>query len=312
VLAHAWPKPTKSAEVKSIPTTVDGYAPLVMDYSTGVLYLPFDKYLCAIDTRGFTHVWTELPKFRGKIIQMELGSLGVIVRTSEIGRDEISLIDFVTGTRIWSRLMSQKNSTNFLVKQEQIVVFTDRSLHQLDLNTGIDTVICDSAKLKGGEKALNLEPHRDGYLIYSAQNALVIDNSGNIIYHYYSNHGKKHLIEKIGSVVGETALALMCPYDSIWNNFLGPLYPIGRAIAGRPDIARRFRPDWRRFDHLYIPVDVKVNRWKETAIATVSKETGMPEKQVIIGQKDATYTIDAFNDKLILLKGHKQLVCYGM
>jgi hypothetical protein len=299
-----------------VPAPATSDAPPYVDLEDSVLYMAFDNTLSAIRLSDFSHRWTVLPVIipDGTVSQIQKTSYGVLIDiTKGIQGDAMALIDSRDGKIIWSFRQKARRLTNFQVIGDQAYVLSNNSFCRIDIPTGRDTILCDTVKFNGGEKALRLERHEKGFLAFSAQNMIIIDSQGTIFQHYYSKAGKMGTIAQIATGVLAGAVLVGAVY-ALSNDFYNdqPAYFVPRGLFEnnhqRATGEYEQKPQIPEF--LYIPVDIKINDDTKPGVAKISKKSCTPVTQVVLKKRNDTYLIDWQRDRFFLFKNARTVLCY--
>lgn len=161
-----------------------------------VAFIPFGKKLHAIRLRDGTAVWAKPAEFPSRVIQLESDSWGVLVRGArreyDAKRDDpfVQLVDPATGAQIWrwkkgSGIMNgaepPPNTSPFVRRGNRAYFAWDGDVYTITLDKGAVTKL-GKVRFKGGEQPAIVENRPDGILLWSAQNLLLVDTSGAVLY----------------------------------------------------------------------------------------------------------------------------------
>jgi len=191
-----------------VPLLSRWYAPLML--IDGVLLVPYEQRLMAVDARTGKPVWDRAKKFKSPIAQMQRVAQGLVVRGARpldqenkpIGMPDafIDLVDLGTGASIWPKpfeKMRDESVARFLV-DDQGVYFADReTLYQIKLADGSHQEVA-TYNFEGGEEPAALERRGAGLLLLGDHNLMVIGARGALEGQVYYPAPGSSLLTKVG------------------------------------------------------------------------------------------------------------------
>jgi hypothetical protein len=191
------------------PLLTQRYARMV--YDAGVLFVPYDRTVLAVNTDDGTIVWDREEDFRSRLTQMQLTAAGLVVR----GRrppdldDEalqgteffIDLLDPGTGYSLWHEpFTSVIHDIPFLAEPDAIFVTRERDVVALDYFDG-SAVEIGAFELEGGGVPTRVELSGPNLHIASRQDFVSLTRAGLLRYHRYYEAPGASVLEEIATFV---------------------------------------------------------------------------------------------------------------
>jgi outer membrane protein assembly factor BamB len=193
---------------KDVPLLSRWYAPLML--ADGVLLVPYEQRLMAVDARTGARLWDREKKFKSPIAQMALIPQGLVVRGARpldqedkpLGMPDafIDLIDPKTGASIWAKpfeKMKDETMAPFLVTQEGIHFGDGETFYLIGLADGTYRELA-TYKFEGGEEPAFLGRRDEEFLLLSDHNLLMLDERGAPKRHTYYPAPGSSLLSKVG------------------------------------------------------------------------------------------------------------------
>jgi outer membrane protein assembly factor BamB len=193
---------------KDVPLLSRWYAPLML--VDGVLLVPYEQRLMAIDARTGDPIWDRDKKFKSPIAQMVRTLQGLVVRGARpldqeqkpLGMPDafIDLIDLKTGASIWAKPfdgMKDESIARFLVTPEAVYFGDKQTFYRIGLTDGAFRELA-TYKFEGGEEPAFLAQRSDGFLLVSDHNLMILDERGALRRHAYFPAPGSSLLSKIG------------------------------------------------------------------------------------------------------------------
>ncbi len=314
-----WGKATKvKKHVKGLKLTTQG------------LVIRGDSYLNVLDLATGQPLWKK--PFKKNVWQMSEVAAGLVVKSGSF----VNLLDLATGQPLWKKKFKKvkDDATNFVVKDDIVVVYSDKKLYAINLSDGAYTEIAKKLKFEGKEAPGRLLLRDDGYFLQSSNNLMLISFSGEKLFHSYHkapgmSFGEKLAAKAAGEVM-EKVNAKM--WEDGWrtdvqeaNRLLGEWAPVVYLMPTKSDKSE----DWLRNEKLdtylrewryratanlgkytYILTHIKIETGKGVGLVKVNKVSGVTEDQLILGTKKPDYQIDEFESRLFFKADKKKIVCY--
>ncbi len=200
---------------KDPPLLREGYAP--MSYDSGVLFVPYEKKLVAVNTNDGSVIWDRRRNFRSRVAQMKLTPHGLVVRGRKPDEEDpakpgsdffIDLVDLATGTSTWEREFKDlKINTPFIVHGDGIFVTRREEFVVLDYADGSSLKLAEFEFEGPGENPKNVEIVGANFLLSANQNFFSVNRSGAVQYHSYFESPGRSLLENVAILASATAMA---------------------------------------------------------------------------------------------------------
>ena len=213
---------------KNPPLLREGYAPML--YDSGVLFVPYDKKLVAVNTSDGSVIWDRRRNFRSRLTQMELTSHGLVVRGRKppereyAGPDEgfidkpatnffLDLVDAETGTSVWpTSVRDVRIDTPFIVDGDAIFVTKEREFVALDFLDASRVTIAEF-EFEDGAQPDAVQIVGVNFLLSSGGNFLSLDRGAVRYYRYYPGPGLS-LVETVALSAGYLAFDAITGSDT--------------------------------------------------------------------------------------------------
>lgn len=304
------------------PALVRGYSPMFFDAKNKVVYVPSLNKIIAVRTDDGTKVWKKSEKLKGMVQQITLTPQGLLVKTGggndgKGGKPSIMLLNTETGKKAWKKEFKKlKSSTNFVVKDDKVLVYSDKKIYSVNLSDGKHEEIAKKIKFKGGESPYGLTLREDGLFLQSSQNLMLLDFNGEKKFHNHFKAPSSSMFAKIAStaaIMAVNAMSVASAYSRAQTN----AYNSGGTgtakyslINSNPYMSKRFKASKDAANFTYILTDIKNDGEKGPGIAKVNKISGEQEKGIILGTKEPVYEIDEIDGRIFYKSDKKQIQCF--
>jgi len=306
---------------KTPPDLTGGYAPMLV--ANGVLYVPYENRLTAIDLATGAAVWGKPREYKAHVAQMEIMLQGLVVR-SEIGprdggfvkRHVLELLDPKTGNPVWPDTFGDlAQATPFVVRNDSVFVAmvaqgftgTHERLLGLTLGNGASREVANY-DFKGDERPLTLESRPAGFVLLSSQNVLMIDSAGLVRYHTYLPAPQASKLARFGltalNIAANIAVSSIANSGSP-NTRPGLFYP---GVNINVDTRYRRTVEMQRYTYIVTPVPDSTGELVP-GVVRVNKDTGRDEGRVPLGGRNR-FVIDEAEGRVYILASPRELVAY--
>lgn len=295
----------------------DGYCGMLL--ADGVVYVPYEKSLQALDANTGALLWAKEKDFKGRVVQLEMTDRGLVVRGAPTlgdngkmnGKAYIDVLDPKTGLSVWAKPFKDlDDATTFMVRDGKIYIAADGELHEIGLADGAPRAIA-KFKFKEKEVPTDLELRGGDFLLSSAQTLLLLDAGGGQKYQSYFEAPSYSGWMKLGVGVLMTALnaasAANAQYQANATGMSQTYY-----LMGNPTLGKRFRATTQAQDHAYILTTVTGDGKKGPGLVKVDKATGKAVVELRLGDKSPEYVTDPVENRVFFLKDDKTIEGYVM
>ena len=337
-----------AVDAKQVPARAYGYAPMLLTEDADIVYAPIDETVSAVSTADGSVIWEEGPELGEKVRYMQLTPGGLLVRAGSImnlldpatgqplwekdyeervaqssltpqglvirGNKRITVLDLATGQSIWEdefKKLKENKSTNFVIKDDKITVYSDKKLYVINLPDGEYTELAKDLKFEDGEVPRVLQLRDDGYFLRSSNNLMLVSFSGEQVFHTYHKKPGLSLLEKAaGFVIDEGIVEAEGGYgEQAGDEWLREF---------QRDLNRqRFRPTPTQDAYTYMLTNIETDNEKGPGLVRVNNLDGTTEEQLILGTKKPDYKMASFSfagseleSRLFFKADKKQIVCY--
>lgn len=326
--------------------------PLLLNDTRDVVYAVSSKTIYALTTEEGRLVWKRPPRLKGTVHQVELTPKSLVVRGGRYvvypnknpvirGEPFITLLDAATGRPIWNDPFTElKNSTNFVLNDDKVVVYSDKKLLSINLSGGAVNVIAKGIKFKGKERPRSIRLQHNGYLLQSSNNLMLVSFDGEKLYHVYHKApgyslGQKIFFMAATIAVNEAAKLAVRELTKEMVKGAGKIQDPNLFVLSLAAIQPLYQYSYENsldqylyenvFDHLvftrfratrnletytYILTHIKAEGAKGRGLVKVNKINGKTEAQIVLGTKNPLYEIDEIESRLFFKSGKKEIVCY--
>lgn len=287
----------------------------------GVVYVPYEKSLQAIDAKTGALLWTKEKDFRGRPVQMGMAGAGLVVRGAPYLKDDgkpagkpfIDCLNPKTGESVWAKPFKDlDDATSFDMKGDHLYICADNEMHKVSLSSGADEVIA-KFKFKEGEVPSDLELLDDGgMLLTSNQTILRLDASGKEAVRAYFEAPSTSGWAKLGAgllVAATNAMAAGDAYYRAQRTGMDQTY----YVNSNPLLGKRFRASTLSATSLYILTMVPgPNGKKVSGIARVGRLDGKVISTAALNEKTPVYEIDEVENMLYFIENDDIVEAYKM
>jgi len=309
-----WTAPIKA---KALPALNAGYAPMLLD--NGVVFVPYDKSLQAVDVNTGALLWTKDHDFKSKVTQMQMTSMGLVVRgapgLNEKGEPEgkpfLDLLDPKTGLSVWKKPFKDlEDATTFDLREDKLYIAADGELFSVNLADGVSKSVT-KYKFKGNEVPSRLEVVESDYVLSSSQNVMRLDPSGTIKFHaFHSAPGSSGFMKVLSTAMVMATNAASASYA--YNNAMAnPGSTYKYTLYGNPELSRRFKASTNA--NAYVSMltgGLEADGQKGVGLIKVEKATGNDAAKVVLGDKTPEYEMDSIDGRVFFRKTDNEIVCF--
>ncbi|HEX9728882.1 MAG TPA: PQQ-binding-like beta-propeller repeat protein [Gemmatimonadales bacterium] len=312
---------------KDVPRPWLGYAAWRM--RDGVLYVPSERRLVAIDLSTGSTIWSRERQFRAPITQMEFTDFGLVVRGHKYNNGTpkdffLDLVDPATGPSLWKDdYRDLYNTQRFLIQDDDLFLLHRKEVHRVSLRDGrAERIRLD---LREGASAGYMQLV-DGSLVISApQQVLRLGSDGAEPYHVYYEPPKYAWWQNaLGSVIsGALSVATVSVMESMrdyntrdftWTNGQGrPAAAPGgdrmqqyaevyRTIY-QPQIQDRMTATLSGANYAYINTGETDGERKGFNLVRIDLRDGSDAGRLFLGEREPDYRIDPASGIILLRDG---------
>ena len=180
-----------------VPTLRDGYARIAR--RQGVLFVPSEKRLLALNVTDGHAAWPAPHTFKSQVIRMDVTRHGLLAR----GDDWLDLLDPATGQSVWRAPVTLKNSTRIVLRGDTVYVAADNKVLAIQMTDGsVRTVATVSFKEGEAPAPGGFGVWREGIVLNSWHNVMLVDRQGAVRYHHVYPSPKQSFGEALRSGTG--------------------------------------------------------------------------------------------------------------
>jgi outer membrane protein assembly factor BamB len=295
----------------------DGYCGMLL--ADGVVYVPYEKSLQALDAATGKLLWAKEKDFKGRVVQLQMTPHGLVVRGAPTlndkgklnGKAYIDVLDPKTGLSVWAKPFKDlDDATTFEIRDGRIYIAADGELHEIGLADGAARSIA-KFKFKEHEVPTSLELRGDGFLLSSDQTLLLLDANGGQKYLSYFEAPSYSGWMKLG--VGLlTATMNAASYAAAQSQANATGMSQTYYLSGNPTLGKRFRATTQAEDFSYILTTVTGDGKKGPGLVKVGKATGQSVAELRLGDKTPEYVTDPIESRVFFLKSDKTIEGYSM
>ena len=308
-----------SLEGKHPPDRRNRYAPMLA--VNGVVYLPYEKSLTALNLRDGSAAWAKPRDYRSHIAQMQLVPEGLLVR-GEVGRHDgglvhrpvLDLLDPKTGASVWRDAFGDMaESTPFVVRGDTAYVSVDahsfvgthQKLMAVSLATGASREVA-SFQFKGDEHPVAIQSRPPGIALMSSQNVLMIDSAGLVRYHTYFPAPQASALARFG--IAALVLAADIATYSIASSAAQAARTTMPYPIFNPLVDTRYKASVQMERYMYIRTIVPDSAGNDLqGFVRIDKDTGKDNGRVALGVKSG-YLIDEVDGRVYFLAKPREIV----
>lgn len=308
-----WTAPIKA---KTLPALSAGYTPMLLD--NGVVYVPYDKSLQAVDANTGALLWTKDRDFKSKVTQMQVTPMGLLVRgapgVNEKGELEgkpfLDLLDPKTGLSVWKKPFKDlEDATTFDLRGDKLYIAADGELFAVNLADGAPTSVT-KFKFKGNEVPTRLEVVESDYVLSSSQNVMRLDPSGTIKFHtFHSAPGQSAFLKIVSTaaIMTMNAASAAQAHANAYSTGSSQQY----TLYGNPELSRRFKASTNA--NAYVSMltgGLEADGQKGVGLVKVEKSSGSDAAKVVLGDKTPEYEMDAIDGRVFFKKTDTEIICF--
>lgn len=302
---------------KKVPGQNSGY--MAMRILDGVLYVPFEKSLQAVDLNTGALLWTKEKDFRGRPVQIAMTPAGLVVRGATFVDDEgkakgkpfIDVLTPRTGESAWKKPFKDlEDATSFDIRGDKVYICADGELHEIALADGTDRPLA-KFKFKEHEVPSSLELMDDGFLLTSNQTLLGLDSGGKERFRSYFEAPSYSGWVKLGVgllTAAVNAASASSAYDRAARTGQDQTY----YLSANPTLGKRFRASTDAQDFMYILTSVPEGGKKKAGLVKVSKHDGKVVSTVQLGDKTPEYETDSVEGVIYFKKSDSEIAAYQL
>lgn len=296
----------------------DGFVP--MWARDGVIYVPYEKSLQAIDAKTGALLWAKEKDFRGRPVQMAMSDAGLVVRGTPFlkedgkpaGKPFIDCLSPKTGESVWAKPFKDlEDATSFDMKGDHLYICADGEMHEVSLASGTDKILA-KFKFKEHEVPSDLELLDDGgFLLTSHQTILKLDGTGKELMRAYYEAPSTSGWAKLGMTMltaAVNAAAAGAAYDRAQRTGDDQSY----YVVGNSALGKRFHASTLAKNSLYILTTVEEGGKKKAGIVRVDRMTGKIVSSVQLNEKNPEYEVDEIESMLYFREGDNMIEAYKL
>ncbi len=288
---------------KEPPAPMNGYAP--MGYAGGLLYVPTDERLTAIDPRDGRIVW-DRTRLKSKPRQLELTGAGLVVRMPYI-----DLLDPRTGASRWPRAFTElEHSTPFVVRGDNVYVGAEGAFHRIELARGSATEL-SRYELRETKQPEALDVVPGGFILRTAQNVIVFDTAGVPTQQLFYPPPKLSPLVRVAYAAAAIAISQWSYSEAIAA--AARTGEMQTYVIVNPVLSRRYGASKKARDHYYV-----LTLFKEPAERTgpglvkLNVATGKEESRLWLGDRTPEYEVDGIESMVFFKQGKRQILAFRM
>jgi ankyrin repeat protein len=177
-----------------VPAINDGYASIARQ--SGLVFVPSGDSLLALRDSDGTSAWSAAARFKNKVFRMIPTRRGLLVR----GYEWFDLLDPATGHSLWHAPVELKNTTWDVLRGDTDYVAADKRMVAIAMGDGTVRTIA-SVSFKEGERPTELTVWREGIILNSWHNLMLMDRQGTVRYQLEYPSPKSSLGEVLNPMV---------------------------------------------------------------------------------------------------------------
>ncbi len=310
-------------KAKYSPAVKYGFASMLLSDDGSVLYTPVGKSVLAVRTSDGSLPWGKKgPKLKGMVHQMQLTSQGLVVKggpnlQGKDGKPFITVLNLSSGEKIWKKEFKKlKESTNFVVKDDRVIVYSDKKIFAIKLADGDYRELAKDLKFKDKQSPHSLRIRDNGYYLQSANNMMLVGFDGNPVYHVYHKAPGSSMFSKIASTAVLAAVNAASAMDGYARANANAYRSGGRGsaryslITRNSVLSKRFQKTKSARNYTYVLTNIKTGGEKGPGLVKVNKTDGSTENRIVLGTKKPEYEIDEIEGRLFFRQDKKEIICY--
>ena len=254
---------------------------------------------------------------------MALTKQGMIYITDS----DANIINLNTGESIWNKPIKYKRAkavtSTYDESHGRYLISTGTEMIAIDENNGDISTLADY-KFEEKENPTDLEVRKDGLLLCSDQNMMMLNFDGSQKFHeYYRSPGKSALAVVLlaATAVASTTMAMEASARAGANrNSLGQYNRYGAQMKRTADMftaigtasfnemARRFKASAATENDQFILTKLD----NGVSLVKVNKDSGKIDKEILLKDKKPTYEVDDFGGYLYYLANNSSVYAYDL
>jgi hypothetical protein len=254
---------------------------------------------------------------------MALTKQGMIYITDE----DANIINLTTGESIWKKPIKYKRAkavtSTYDAPHKRYLISTGEEMIAIDENSG-DISSLANYEFQEKEDPTHLEVRKDGLLLSSDQNVMMLNFDGSKKFHeYYASPGKSTFAKIAFGVlaVASTAMAMQTAAVAGMNkNSIGQYNDYGAQMKRESDMyaaigSASFAEMSRRFKATAATQDAQFILTKlddGVGLVKISKDTGKVDKEIVLKDKKPEYEVDEFGGYLYYKSGSSSINSYDL
>jgi hypothetical protein len=152
-----------------------------------------------------------------------------------------------------------------------------------------------------------LSTYKNGYLLGSLQNLMLVDTSGETLYHTYHQSPGSSLLADL-FMISAFAFSfsqghLFYPVPHSKSQHITPYPP--------PSVLKECKDAWYQSKYTYMSAKVQIASEKGGGVVKINKENGKTESQIILHDNNPFYFVDVLQTRLFYLAKKNILRCYS-
>ena len=161
--------------------------------------MPSEKRLLALNVSDGHAAWPAPHTFKSQVIRMDVTRHGLLAR----GDDWLDLLDPATGQSVWRAPVTLKNSTRIVLRGDTVYVAADNKVLAIQMTDGsVRTVATVSFKEGEAPAPGGFGVWREGIVLNSWHNVMLVDRQGAVRYHHVYLSPKQSFGEALRSGTG--------------------------------------------------------------------------------------------------------------
>jgi outer membrane protein assembly factor BamB len=261
---------------RDVPHPWQGYAELLLE--DGVLYVPSEKGVVALDAADGSALWDSIPRLRNRPVQMKLTPRGLLIRGAEWKDGQLSnkpyliLLDPSTGASFWpEEYRDFKTTTDFILRGDTVFIASEHKLLALNLADGTARQLTDF-DFENDEVPQRFEMLDDGFALASVHNVMLVAPNGDQRFHEY----------------------YPAPGESFWETLQ----------EGRADRPGTYMSDMDTYIYTkaHDPTDLE-----GYSLVKVMLGTGLEEGRIWLDERNPDYTLNATASTIYYKRDKKEL-----
>ena len=262
------------------------------------------------------------------IMVMAHSPQGLIYITGE----DANIVDLKTGEQVWKKPLKYKNSDNvastFDEANNRYLISANETIYAIDANTTEISEIAD-VDFEEKESPSDLEIRNGNIFLGSSQNVMMLDGSGQSLFHeYFKSPGKSGFMKVLSAVTAAASTALMVASAANAGmnrsgssiNSLGSYNDYGKDSKRAADmfgdissasfkmLSQRFKATSATENSQFILTKLDSG----VGLVKVNKDSGKVEKEILLKDKKPEYQVDEYGGYLFYKADDKTVFAYNL